>query len=248
MKSLLSASSTSPATSSSVTSSSPPGTAGSPGSEGIRSPIKNGAMPNIFVMQPREESSPSAAPAAPPLAAGGESVAALLKKWIGFAVSKLTARVPSLRKSDEPFIVVPPFLKTFNAWMEREKTHKVADGILRRRYLDRSCVQVLIGFTIASLAEDAYGTLQQDIPRVLEVLTKELIALEDYDAELVTGIDEGKKDQWEVREAQAMVLNPLANDITSGLREIIATFGDRLNVFRLPLPVARKLQLIADTM
>jgi hypothetical protein len=70
---------------------------------------------------------------------------------------------------------------------------------------------VLIGFTVASLNEDAYGTLQQDIPRVLEVLTKELIALEEYDGELVAGVDDGSKDLSEVRNAQALILGPLAN-------------------------------------
>jgi hypothetical protein len=169
------------------------------------------------------------------------------------------------------------FVKAFNVWMQREHADKTADGIMKRRLLDRSCVQgtlvhvsrvlltnenaVLIGFTVASLNEDAYGTLQQDIPRVLEVLTKELIALEEYDGELIAGVDGGSKDLEEVRDAQTLILGPLANgerapiyslilnnplEITQGLREIISTFGDRLNVFRLPLPVARKLQLIAD--
>lgn len=122
----------------------------------------------------------------------------------------------------------------------------------------------LTGFTTASLKEDAYGTLQQDIPRVLEVLTKQLIALEEYTAELTAGADEGKKDVWDVTRAQDHVLAPLEAgscldgsgrsiadrgiDINHCLQEIISVFGDRLNVFRLPLPVARRLQVIADGM
>jgi Nucleoporin protein Ndc1-Nup len=34
------------------------------------------------------------------------------------------------------------------------------------------------------LKEDAYGTLQQDIPKILEALTRMLLALENYSQEL----------------------------------------------------------------
>jgi hypothetical protein len=123
--------------------------------------------------------------------------------------------------------------------MQREHTDKAADGIMKRRLLDRSCVQgtfvrvsrvlvtnrnvVLIGFTVASLNEDAYGTLQQDIPRVLEVLTKELIALEEYDRELVAGVDDGSKNLSEVGDAQTLILGPLANGEHIAIYSVIFT-------------------------
>jgi hypothetical protein len=37
-------------------------------------------------------------------------------------------------------------------------------------------------------------------------------------------------------------------ELTSAIKEILATFGERLNVFRLPSHVAARLQLIAEYM
>ncbi|CAG8695209.1 15738_t:CDS:2 [Acaulospora colombiana] len=119
-------------------------------------------------------------------------------------------------------------------------------------YVDKYCglicfsFQVLTGFTVASLTEDAYGTLQQDIPKVLECLTSTLLALEDYERELKTGHTELTDDMNEVNDAIFEVVVPLMDDIKMCLGEIIAVFGDRLNVFRLPMPVARRLQLLVD--
>ncbi|KAG8773033.1 hypothetical protein FRC20_002278 [Serendipita sp. 405] len=39
---------------------------------------------------------------------------------------------------------------------------------------------------------------------------------------------------------------PFTNDIKSALHEILNTFGDRLNVFRLPHDVAKRLKLFVN--
>jgi hypothetical protein len=62
---------------------------------------------------------------------------------------------------------------------------------------------------VASLTEDAYGTLQQDIPKVLECLTSMLLALEDYERELKSSHTELTDDMVEVDRTIFTYLNPL---------------------------------------
>jgi hypothetical protein len=64
---------------------------------------------------------------------------------------------------------------------------------------------------VASLTEDAYGTLQQDIPKVLECLTSMLLALEDYERELKTSHTELTDDMVEVDRTIVTYLHPLTD-------------------------------------
>lgn len=91
-----------------------------------------------------------------------------------------------------------------------------------------------------------------------------LIAIEQYATELQAAHDPSTLEFREAEEAVEQVLRPLRDgtwfilcisldadisiDIINGLTEIIVTFGDRLNVFRLPIPVARRLQTMVDVM
>ncbi|PVF93320.1 hypothetical protein CPB86DRAFT_877254 [Serendipita vermifera] len=248
LKSLLSASS-SPATT--VDAGTPPAHAnGSPGE--AKSPLKASVMPSVFVVKgPAENKDNQAAAApggAPPPTGDGprKTLVGLIKDGIAFLFTQLTTRVPSLRQGDEPFVVLPQMALDVKRWFERERVGSIARGILKGETMDRLCVQILTGFTVASLTEDAYGTLQQDIPKVLECLTSTLLALEDYERELKTSHTELTDDMGEVNKAIFEVLTPLMDDIKVSLGEIITIFGDRLNVFRLPMPVARRLQLLVD--
>ena len=126
---------------------------------------------------------------------------------------------------------------------------------------------VLAGFTVASLEEDAYGVLQKDIPKILEALTSYLIMLEKYTQELQASAAAGTVEKKvQVEEGLTRVVEPLVGggferllvdekiktdpfpELISAIKEILATFGERLNVFRLPGHVAVRLQLIAEYM
>ena len=126
---------------------------------------------------------------------------------------------------------------------------------------------VLAGFTVASLEEDAYGVLQKDIPRILEALTSYLIMLEKYTQELQASAAAGNMEKKvQVEEGLTTVVEPLVEggfgrllvdeklikgsfpELNSAIKGILATFGERLNVFRLPGHVAVRLQLMAEYM
>ncbi|KAG8803420.1 hypothetical protein FRC17_006178 [Serendipita sp. 399] len=276
IRSILSASTNSPVTTSSgsgsplTTNGASPGSgggsAGGGGVDGSKSPLKSSTMPSVFVTLPPAElkAQPAAAVApAPAASAGNASVITMIWNGLSFVIGQLTARIPTSIKSgagegaaaggevakrpqDEPFLVLPGILKEARGVYEKERVELMMDGILRNRAMDRLCVQILTGLTIASLTEDAYGTLQQDIPKVLEVLVRTLIALEQYAIELSTNAQEKADDEGETHAAITNLIVPFTNDIKSALHEILNTFGDRLNVFRLPPDVGKRLKLFVD--
>lgn len=251
IRSLLSSSTISPPPSAS-SAGSPPAAVDTPASNG-RTPLKSGAMPSVFVVRaPEEQNKVDGAPApapAPPAAPGGAPTSLLGLIWQGvvWVIRQITARVPSpTGQNGQPFIVTPWFVKRTRDWLDKERVELQVKGILMGKDMDGLCIQILTGFTVASLKEDAYGTLQQDIPRILEALTKMLLALEEYSMELrATAAAAGSEAQFETEIAIEEFILPFTNDITTGLKEIMLVFGDRLNVFRLPLPVARRLQPMA---
>ncbi|CAG7850196.1 SubName: Full=Uncharacterized protein {ECO:0000313/EMBL:CCA72255.1} [Serendipita indica DSM 11827] len=245
VKSLLSSTS-SPSTTQGEGSAAPDGTAGS-GSPS--SSLRASAMPSIFVTKVAVEPSPAvdAAPVPPP-AQPTPGIIQMVKKGIGFVFGQLTAHVPAVKTGDEPFFILPAFLQEWRKQVEKERIQFTVEEVLKRQSLDRYCVQILTGFTVASLTEDSYGTLQQDIPKVLEVLVSTLIALEEYTQELATSPMAMSADAWQVEVAIMEQVTPFADDIRRALGDILYTFGDRLNVFRLPPAVARRLQLMVSVM
>lgn len=131
-------------------------------------------------------------------------------------------------------------------------------------------ITVLAGFTVASLEEDAYGVLQKDIPKILEALTSYLIMLEKYTRELQASAAAGDVEhKVQVEQGLTSVVEPLVGggferpgvdeqllkkkdlffpELNSAIKAVLATFGERLNVFRMPTHVAARLQLIAEYM
>ncbi|KAG8934157.1 hypothetical protein FRC01_004797 [Tulasnella sp. 417] len=114
-----------------------------------------------------------------------------------------------------------------------ETTDRKIDMIVPNLELDVWAIKALCNFTAASFAEDPYGIVQRDIPRILEALLLLKQALEESIAEL-------QCDEFNER------VGPLRTAIGSGLHLVISTFHDRLSAFRFPPPIAKKLQDLID--
>lgn len=97
-------------------------------------------MPTVFITKPQAEAPNTPAPP-PAEVSSGEGVIPLVKRWIRTGLGKLMAGVPSVRTSDEPFVVVPGWVKGLGEWLEEERYEWQAMGVLRRRDLDRMCIQ-----------------------------------------------------------------------------------------------------------
>ncbi|KIO30299.1 hypothetical protein M407DRAFT_224661 [Tulasnella calospora MUT 4182] len=114
-----------------------------------------------------------------------------------------------------------------------ETTDRKIDMILPNLELDVWAIKALCNFTAASFAEDPYGIVQRDIPRILEALLLLKQALEESIAEF-------QCDEFNER------VGPLRTAIGSGLHLVISTFHDRLSAFRFPPTIAKKLQDLID--
>ena len=125
-----------------------------------------------------------------------ENVAAIVENTKGWWREALAARVPSL---------VAALGGNARAWWTRARVHRVTEASLPNRYVDALAVEgasplpglflvalnsnfggsaVLCRLVCASLAEDTFGVVQRDIPKILEALLAFLEALEEYQAEL----------------------------------------------------------------
>ncbi|KAG8973161.1 hypothetical protein FRC05_009021 [Tulasnella sp. 425] len=114
-----------------------------------------------------------------------------------------------------------------------ETVDRKIDMILPNLEVDVWAIKALCHFTAASFAEDPYGMVQRDIPKILEALLLLKQALEESAAEL-------QSDEFNER------VGPLRIAIGSGLHLVISTFHDRLSAFRFPPPIAKKLQDLID--
>ncbi|PPR07533.1 hypothetical protein CVT26_013557 [Gymnopilus dilepis] len=72
----------------------------------------------------------------------------------------------------------------FLQWWSEERVSRVVEGAVAYRELDVLVIDVLSHLVCASLQEDTYGTVQRDIPKILEAFTSFLIAIEEYQVEL----------------------------------------------------------------
>ncbi|KAH9915454.1 nucleoporin protein Ndc1-Nup [Epithele typhae] len=146
-------------------------------------------------------------------------------------------------------------------WWARERVHKVAEASLPDRHLDALVAEVLCRLACASLAEDRYGVVQRDIPRIVEALLAFLGALEEYRAEL--GAKHARPDAEALkdlparevaeREVLAMeaaraseVVGVVEDAIKEGVVQIVRTFGEKLAAFKFPPRTAKKLQGFVD--
>ncbi|KAF8837216.1 hypothetical protein BDN67DRAFT_224805 [Paxillus ammoniavirescens] len=149
----------------------------------------------------------------------------------------------------------------WHEWWTRDRINKVAETCLPNRELDALIIQVLAGLVCASLAEDRYGVVQRDIPRIIEALLSFLAALEEYQVEVgklyvpptpeeVTQHDLKileEKECTKVEVARATeVIGVVSDALKSGVADIVRTFGDKLVAFKFPPRIAKKLQSFVD--
>ncbi|EMD32361.1 hypothetical protein CERSUDRAFT_118729 [Gelatoporia subvermispora B] len=146
-------------------------------------------------------------------------------------------------------------------WWSRERVHKRVEASLPNRQLDVLVVDVLSAFVCASLAEDQYGVVQRDIPKILEALLSFLQAVEDYQAEVnamytppsqeefanLSPKEIVQKDILAMEVARASeTLSEASDALKDGVVHIVRTFGDKLTAFKFPPRTARKLQGFVD--
>jgi len=143
-------------------------------------------------------------------------------------------------------------------WWERERTSKVVQASLPFRELDVVVVEALSYLVCASLTEDQYGTVQRDIPEILETLTSFLSAIEEYQLQITSLIEPPSSSELSQKEQEArnMVaievekaqefLGDMADGLKDGIARIVRTFGNKLLAFKLPPRVAQKLQGFLD--
>lgn len=148
-----------------------------------------------------------------------------------------------------------------NEWLVRERIHKRAEMSLPNRELDALVIESLSALVCASLAEDRYGVVQRDIPRILEAFLSFLQASEDYQNEVrvlyvpptpeeLTQADSAvlrQKERTRVEVAKASeAIAVVVDALKSGISDIVRTFGDKLTAFKFPPMTAKKLQSFVD--
>ncbi|KAG6827985.1 hypothetical protein H0H92_009749 [Tricholoma furcatifolium] len=147
------------------------------------------------------------------------------------------------------------FVLDFDAWWRKERLDKIAQSCLPNVELDVVIVDVLSHLICASLAEDKYGVVQRDIPKILEAMLSYLSALQAYQTEVrakYTPLDQNKEyTPGQLKESEEMraevdkaldVLNYLSEDLRVGIARIVRTFGDKLLAFKFPPRTAERLQ------
>ncbi|KAL4079901.1 nucleoporin protein Ndc1-Nup [Scleroderma yunnanense] len=163
---------------------------------------------------------------------------------------------------------IPPQIRLLSAdlyqWATRERIHKCAEKALPHRDLDALIIESLSALVCASLTEDRYGTVQRDIPRILEALVSFLVAVEEYKEEVrgmymalaggnanaVAGAgmqeevftQEQERTHAEVAKATE-IIDIVEDALKTGISDIVRTFGDKLSAFRVPQKTAKRLQL-----
>ncbi|KAH9923390.1 nucleoporin protein Ndc1-Nup [Amylocystis lapponica] len=177
---------------------------------------------------------------------------ALERAWRGSVGSAVRAYAP------EAAVAVGAQMRE---WWTRERVHRLAEACLPNRHLDALVASVLCRLTCASLADDQYGVVQRDIPRILEALLAFLTAVEEYQAEInaahpppspeeverMSAKEIAGRERLAVELAQAGdVLSEVGDALKDGVGQIALAFGDKLGAFRFPPRIATKLQGFVD--
>ncbi|KAK2467570.1 hypothetical protein APHAL10511_000425 [Amanita phalloides] len=142
-------------------------------------------------------------------------------------------------------------VKTFYDWWTRERVHKVVENGLPNWELDLVVFQMLGHYVCASLAEDPYGAVQRDIPKILEAMVRFLGEVDKWRGE-ISGSARPSLDAKPERgvEAERARANAILSEMIDGLKEcigmIVRTFGDKLTAFKIPPGVAKGLQTFLD--
>ncbi|TFY56292.1 hypothetical protein EVG20_g8980, partial [Dentipellis fragilis] len=101
-------------------------------------------------------------------------------------------------------------------WWRRERVSKLAEIALPHRDTDALIIEALSYLVCASLAEDRYGVVQRDIPRILEAMLSFLSAVEEYQTEL----------NQRVLAAGASESASAVREEVSAANDVLATVGD----------------------
>jgi len=125
-----------------------------------------------------------------------------------------------------------------------ERSVVKAEKCLPNRVMDALVVDVLCRLIAASLKEDTYGTVQRDIPRILEALLSFMTAVEELGLEIQR--EGSSKGTLDYRTAGDTIVTPLQESLGRGLRKVVETFGDKLTAFKFPVKTAKKLQGYLD--
>jgi len=142
-------------------------------------------------------------------------------------------------------------------YLNGERQDRIVRCWVRRVELDVRAIEILQILVTQSLTEDALGTVQRDIPKVLESLCGCLSVVEDAREELgkkvgldvrgsggaeVTSADEGMDDEKKVEVLRGLTeIEPLRAALESAVGSITSTFGQRLNVFSFTPKTERRL-------
>ncbi|TFK32384.1 nucleoporin protein Ndc1-Nup [Crucibulum laeve] len=156
-------------------------------------------------------------------------------------------------------VAVKDEVERLKGWWSRERVSRKAEGSLVNRELDVVVIDALSHLVSGSLADDTYGVVQRDIPRILEALLSFLSAVEEYQREtsaLITPHDVEKPlDHKELREQERTreevekaveMIGSLDDALKEGVGRIVRTFGDKLLAFKFPPRTAQKLQGFLD--
>ncbi|KAJ8081797.1 hypothetical protein PM082_007643 [Marasmius tenuissimus] len=143
-------------------------------------------------------------------------------------------------------------------WWTEERLSRAVEGCVPFRELDAVAVEVLSHLVCASLKEDRYGVVQRDTPKILEAMLSFLTAVEEYQQEINTQLQPHSDEQLTPEEAakrEALQmeidragesLSVICNELKEGVGRIVQTFGDKLQAFKFPPHIARKLQGFLD--
>lgn len=126
--------------------------------------------------------------------------------------------------------------------IERKAMVLAADASLQLQ-----AINALANLTVYSLNEDVYGTVQKDIPTVIEVLTRYLVHLEYWLENMPVERDDDHGQTAAGRAEVVELLSPLKHGVESALMDIVKTFWEFMEEFTLPPDVQRRLQQWIDT-
>ncbi|CAK5284258.1 unnamed protein product [Mycena citricolor] len=130
-----------------------------------------------------------------------------------------------------------------DAWKVSRKGKEVRGWVPRSEVVAEAII-LLTDLTCASLTEDRFGTVQRDIPKILEAF---VLFLGEIDAvKAAMRAHQEMADPADLEEAAA-AFGDLDDALREGLARIVRTFGtNRLRAFRFAPRVATKVQEFAD--
>ena len=96
--------------------------------------------------------------------------------------------------------------------------------------------------TAASLTEDPYGVVQQEIPQITEALVRHLAAFERYFRDLTAGDNTDAATRAAVQD----VVQPVITASYDAVSRVALAFEPSWSVFRLPAFVAERVQRAID--